>query len=171
METSLRYAIQLISTAGLVCRKRKVSSGLTSSCNTRKKKKYIYITWTPVACSAEIIYVWPPQGTEVQVEDIKRVYSLFLDEARSSQYMKEYQDSFLFNETREFALYTLCLSYQFLQLWVPRSTISGWRCVHTSKFNQSETWCHKPEPDWSIDICWSHQWIQCWSNTAVLISL
>ncbi|KAK0141528.1 RuvB-like 2 [Merluccius polli] len=62
METSLRYAIQLISTAGLVCRKRR--------------------------------------GTEVQVEDIKRVYSLFLDEARSSQYMKEYQDSFLFNETR-----------------------------------------------------------------------
>ncbi|XP_016119621.1 ruvB-like 2, partial [Sinocyclocheilus grahami] len=60
-ETSLRYAIQLISTAGLVCRKRR--------------------------------------GTEVQVEDIKRVYSLFLDEARSSQYMKEYQDSFLFNET------------------------------------------------------------------------
>ena len=43
------------------------------------------------------------QGTEVQVEDIKRVYSLFLDEARSSQYMKEYQDSFLFNETRKSA--------------------------------------------------------------------
>ena len=36
------------------------------------------------------------------MEDIKRVYSLFLDEARSSQYMKEYQDSFLFNETRKF---------------------------------------------------------------------
>lgn len=36
------------------------------------------------------------------MEDIKRVYSLFLDEARSSQYMKEYQDSFLFNEAREF---------------------------------------------------------------------
>uniref|UniRef100_A0A3Q2D7Z5 RuvB-like helicase n=1 Tax=Cyprinodon variegatus TaxID=28743 RepID=A0A3Q2D7Z5_CYPVA len=73
METSLRYAIQLISTAGLVCRKRK--------------------------------------GTEVQVEDIKRVYSLFLDEARSSQYMKEYQDSFLFNEAREFSfqLQILCL--------------------------------------------------------------
>lgn len=47
------------------------------------------------------------QGTEVQVEDIKRVYSLFLDEARSSQYMKEYQDSFLFNETREFAVHPL----------------------------------------------------------------
>ncbi|CAB1315805.1 unnamed protein product [Coregonus sp. 'balchen'] len=62
-ETSLRYAIQLISTAGLVCRKRR--------------------------------------GTEVQVEDIKRVYSLFLDESRSSQYMKEYQDSYLFNETTQ----------------------------------------------------------------------
>lgn len=50
------------------------------------------------------------QGTEVQVEDIKRVYSLFLDEARSSQYMKEYQDSFLFNETREFAVHPVCLA-------------------------------------------------------------
>lgn len=44
---------------------------------------------------------WCPQGTEVQVEDIRRVYSLFLDESRSSQYMKEYQDSYLYNETRE----------------------------------------------------------------------
>ena len=50
------------------------------------------------------------QGTEVQVEDIKRVYSLFLDEARSSQYMKEYQDSFLFNETREFDVHPLSKS-------------------------------------------------------------
>uniref|UniRef100_A0A1I8F832 RuvB-like helicase n=1 Tax=Macrostomum lignano TaxID=282301 RepID=A0A1I8F832_9PLAT len=45
METSLRYAIQLITTANLVCRKRK--------------------------------------GLEVAVEDVKRVYSLFLDERRS----------------------------------------------------------------------------------------
>lgn len=35
------------------------------------------------------------------MEDIRRVYSLFLDESRSSQYMKEYQDSYLYNETRE----------------------------------------------------------------------
>lgn len=42
-----------------------------------------------------------PQGTEVQVDDIKRVYSLFLDESRSTQYMKEYQDAFLFNELSE----------------------------------------------------------------------
>lgn len=41
------------------------------------------------------------QGTEVGVEDIKRVYSLFLDESRSTQYMREYQEAFLFNELRE----------------------------------------------------------------------
>lgn len=37
----------------------------------------------------------------MQVDDIKRVYSLFLDESRSTQYMKEYQDAFLFNELSE----------------------------------------------------------------------
>lgn len=60
METSLRYAIQLITTANLVSRKRK--------------------------------------GTEVDVDDIKRVYSLFLDESRSTQFLKEYQQEFMFNE-------------------------------------------------------------------------
>ncbi|XP_033751881.1 ruvB-like 2 [Pecten maximus] len=60
METSLRYAIQLITVASLVCRKRK--------------------------------------GSEVDVDDIKRVYSLFLDESRSSQFLKEYQQEFMFNE-------------------------------------------------------------------------
>lgn len=60
METSLRYAIQLITTAYLVCKKRK--------------------------------------GTEVSIPDIKRVYSLFLDETRSAQFLKEYQDEFMFNE-------------------------------------------------------------------------
>ncbi|XP_022237817.1 ruvB-like 2 isoform X1 [Limulus polyphemus] len=60
METSLRYAIQLITTANLVCRKRK--------------------------------------GTEVSINDVKRVYSLFLDECRSTQFLKEYQQEFLFNE-------------------------------------------------------------------------
>ncbi|WAR01974.1 RUVB2-like protein [Mya arenaria] len=53
METSLRYSIQLITTAHLVARKRK--------------------------------------ATEVDVDDIKRVYSLFLDESRSTQFLKEYQ--------------------------------------------------------------------------------
>lgn len=32
------------------------------------------------------------------MQDVKRVYSLFLDEARSSQFLKEYQDEFLFDE-------------------------------------------------------------------------
>ena len=44
------------------------------------------------------------------MEDIKRVYSLFLDESRSSQYMKEYQDSFLFNETRKFSVESVIMS-------------------------------------------------------------
>merc|ERR1712176_61998 len=63
METSLRYAIQLITCASLVCRKR--------------------------------------MGTEVSVDDIKRVYSLFLDETRSSQYLKEYHQEFMFNEIKD----------------------------------------------------------------------
>ncbi|XP_065310001.2 ruvB-like 2 isoform X3 [Dermacentor albipictus] len=60
METTLRYAIQLITTAHLVCKRRK--------------------------------------GTEVSIQDVKRVYSLFWDEARSSQFLKEYQQEFMFNE-------------------------------------------------------------------------
>lgn len=43
----------------------------------------------------------------MQVDDIKRVYSLFLDESRSTQYMKEYQDAFLFNELSECPLLRL----------------------------------------------------------------
>jgi RuvB-like protein 2 len=34
----------------------------------------------------------------VNIEDVKRVYSLFLDESRSTQFLKEYQDEFMFNE-------------------------------------------------------------------------
>lgn len=34
----------------------------------------------------------------MNVDDIKRVYSLFLDEARSSQFLKEYQTEFMFHE-------------------------------------------------------------------------
>lgn len=59
-ETSLRYSIQLITTADLVCKKRK--------------------------------------GAEVSIEDIKRVYKLFLDESRSSEFLKEYEQNFLFSE-------------------------------------------------------------------------
>ncbi|PSN45241.1 RuvB-like 2 [Blattella germanica] len=66
LETSLRYAIQLITTASLVCRKRK--------------------------------------STEVNIEDVKRVYSLFMDEIRSQQFLKEYQDQFLYNEMEDEAM-------------------------------------------------------------------
>ncbi|XP_065210379.1 ruvB-like 2 [Planococcus citri] len=59
-ESSLRYAIQLITTASLVSRKRK--------------------------------------ATEVSIEDIKKVYSLFVDEKRSMQYLRELQDEYMFHE-------------------------------------------------------------------------
>lgn len=59
-ETSLRYAIQLITTSNLVCRRRK--------------------------------------ATEVSVEDIKKVYQLFLDEVRSSRILKDFQDEYLYND-------------------------------------------------------------------------
>jgi len=60
METSLRYAIHMISTAALVAAKRK--------------------------------------SAEVDVPDIRRVYSLFVDVKRSTQFLMEYQSEFMFNE-------------------------------------------------------------------------
>jgi len=38
------------------------------------------------------------KGTEVDTQDIKRVYSLFVDVQRSSQYLKEHNDLFLLSE-------------------------------------------------------------------------
>merc|ERR1711988_688348 len=38
------------------------------------------------------------KGTEVVIEDIKRVYSLFVDVKRSTQFLMEYQSEFMFNE-------------------------------------------------------------------------
>lgn len=38
------------------------------------------------------------KGTSISVDDIKRVYSLFIDEARSCQFLAEYQNEFMFNE-------------------------------------------------------------------------
>ncbi|KAI8974902.1 RuvB-like 2 [Pilobolus umbonatus] len=63
IETSLRYAIHLITAAHLVARKRKAAA--------------------------------------VDIQDIKRVYSLFLDEKRSVQYLKDYQDEYMFNEHKD----------------------------------------------------------------------
>merc|ERR1711990_1226919 len=38
------------------------------------------------------------KGVEVDVNDIKRVYSLFVDVKRSTQFLMEYQKEFMFNE-------------------------------------------------------------------------
>ena len=38
------------------------------------------------------------KGMEVEVEDIKKVYSLFVDVKRSTQFLVEYQNEFLFSE-------------------------------------------------------------------------
>ncbi|XP_011018846.1 PREDICTED: ruvB-like 2 [Populus euphratica] len=60
VETSLRYAIHLISAAALACQKRK--------------------------------------GKVVENEDITRAYNLFLDVKRSTQYLMEYQEQYMFSE-------------------------------------------------------------------------
>ncbi|KAK9754070.1 TIP49 P-loop domain [Popillia japonica] len=41
------------------------------------------------------------KAPEVQMEDVKRAYELFLDEGRSVQFLKEYQQEFMFNENDE----------------------------------------------------------------------
>eukprot|EP00898_Chlorokybus_atmophyticus_P002033 jgi/Chlat1/2830/Chrsp187S02924 len=64
-ETSLRYAIHLITAAALVCQRRK--------------------------------------GTEVDIEDISRVYSMFVDVKRSTQFLVEYQEQFMFSEVPQAA--------------------------------------------------------------------
>jgi len=63
METSMRYAIQMITTSSLVASKRK--------------------------------------GSAVEIQDIKRVYGLFVDLKRSTQFLMEYQKDFMFNELAE----------------------------------------------------------------------
>jgi RuvB-like protein 2 len=62
METSLRYAIQLITASSLVSAKRK--------------------------------------SEEVDVVDIRKVYSMFVDLKRSTQYLMEHQQEFLFSEIK-----------------------------------------------------------------------
>jgi len=38
------------------------------------------------------------KGTEVEIQDLKKVFSLFVDVGRSTRFLQEYQDSFMFNE-------------------------------------------------------------------------
>jgi len=65
-ETSLRYAIQLITASAICCRRRKAA--------------------------------------EVDIEDVSRVYTLFVDVKRSTQFLIEYQEQYMFNELPEGAL-------------------------------------------------------------------
>ena len=60
LETSLRYAIQLIASSALICNRRK--------------------------------------GAEVEIEDISKAYTMFVDIKRSTQFLHEYQDQYMFNE-------------------------------------------------------------------------
>nr|GMC57625.1 ruvB-like 2 [Ipomoea batatas] len=60
VDTSLRYAIHLITAAALACQKRK--------------------------------------GKVVDMEDVSRVYELFYDVKRSTQYLMEYQSQYMFND-------------------------------------------------------------------------
>ena len=41
------------------------------------------------------------KGKEVSVDDIKRAYTLFHDEARTVQFLNEYSKEFLFNEEED----------------------------------------------------------------------
>jgi RuvB-like protein 2 len=41
------------------------------------------------------------QATEVDVDDVKKVYALFADVTRSTQFLQEYQDQFMFSEAQE----------------------------------------------------------------------
>jgi len=41
------------------------------------------------------------KGVEVEVEDIKRVYTLFVDVKRSTQFLMEYQSEFMFSEIQD----------------------------------------------------------------------
>ena len=91
MDTSLRYAIQLITTAGVVARRRKsheVFPFEIVSTTVMKLFKFILCFTTNLA---SLIF-------QVSIDDIRKVYSLFVDEHRSTQYLNEYQNEFMFNE-------------------------------------------------------------------------
>lgn len=41
------------------------------------------------------------KGTEVEIQDIKKVYGLFIDVKRSTQFLTEFQEEYMFNEVAE----------------------------------------------------------------------
>lgn len=107
-ETSLRYAIQLITAASIVCQRRKgteVGTNFRSDCqandgsNNRSTAAFnrAQVCWVPrVATDCSVVYC--VCNEQVDVEDISRVYSLFVDVKRSTQFLIEYQEQYMFNE-------------------------------------------------------------------------
>ncbi|PWA49400.1 AAA+ ATPase domain-containing protein [Artemisia annua] len=73
VETSLRYAISLITSAALAF--------LVKKCR---------LAGTPQPCKRK--------GKVLEMEDVSRVYELFWDVKRSTQYLMEYQSQYMFNE-------------------------------------------------------------------------
>ena len=41
------------------------------------------------------------QAAQVEIEDISRAYTLFVDVKRSTEYMMEHQDQYMYNEVPE----------------------------------------------------------------------
>lgn len=80
LETSLRYAIHMISPAHLVCVKRKVERLINLE----------------ISLSSSDL-----QGSEVGVTDVQRVYKLFFDVKRSASFLNSHSESYLFHEQGE----------------------------------------------------------------------
>ena len=54
--------------------------------------------WTAPHCCHRSRVASLASGVQVEVEDIKRVYTLFVDVKRSTQFLIEYQSEFMFSE-------------------------------------------------------------------------
>ena len=77
-DSSLRYAIQLIMSAALNAKRRKAPEVTTQG-------KHILNSINELSSFL----------------DIRRVYTLFLDEKRSTDYLKEYQQLFLYGSNKD----------------------------------------------------------------------
>ena len=111
VETSLRYAIHLITAAALSCQKRK--------------------------------------GRIVEMEDINRVYHLFLDVKRSTQYLMEFQNQYI-NETADGdeedanAMESWELVWKYVIILVPLFII----CQSLLLTMGNSAWCVFHAPSW-----------------------
>ncbi len=63
------------------------------------------------------------QGREVTVDDVKRVYEVFLDEARSSDNLREYEQYFMFNDLTSMYFIVFILILYFFFSWSTKNRI------------------------------------------------